>query len=602
MKRSDYNLWLITAVLFLAALLRIYNLNLQGLWGDEGWSVEFSEPRNPVDVTANLIDDLHPPLYFILLGAWREVAGSDEIAMRLLAVFAALITVALVCRIGRKLFDVQSGMMAALILALADKHVVLSQEVRHYPMAFMWMAASSLVFLYWLDNPTRRNTITYATIHILAIYTHYYTSLILLVQIAYALLFLRPWQRVFKLGLMMGLASLAFLPWFPIVIHQLQIRPEGILHSYPLNVDTLEIFTVDFLGRPVVLFLALMAVGIVSVSRRGKHIVRHQPGVWYAVLWFALPIALTIAIFDYVTLLTDRNMALLLLPTALLVGHGITAFRPQASLILAVLITFNGLTSLDSYSDHPPWREMAEYVKDNYPVGEPILMDVRGGDKALRYHLDQELPAGTRIISLNQWELDYKANFLGVLQSFLQDHDGFWVAYWGDSEYQREAIYQQYGYTRTASHTEYHLGFPIIWYHYDKIPSLTDRLGEFGETINLHQVKTSNTRNPGEEVPVSLWWSTSEPLDTSYSVSVFLLDDTGRLVAQHDGPPQNGARPTNTWEVDTIVFDSHEMALPESLESGIYQLAVKVYNSANGEILLVGNHEEYLTIRPIRIQ
>ncbi|MCI0713989.1 MAG: glycosyltransferase family 39 protein [Chloroflexi bacterium] len=602
MKRLDYNLWWVVAVLFLAALLRIYNLNLQGLWGDEGWSVEFSEPRDPAAITRNMIDDLHPPLYFILLGGWRELAGSDEVAMRLLAVFAALITVALIYRIGRKLFDISSGIMAGLILALADKHILLSQEVRHYPMAFMWIAASSLVFLYWLDNPSRRNTLTYAIIYILAVYTHYYTSLILLVQLAYAILFLRPWSRVFKLGAMMGLASLAFLPWLPIAIHQLQIRPEGILHSYSLSVDTLKIFTVDFLGRPVALFIALMIVGVVSLNQAGRLIIRHNPGVWYAVIWFALPVALTIAIFDYVTLLTDRNMALLILPIALLGGHGITAFRPTASILLALLITFNGMTSLDSYSDHPPWREMADFVANNYPPGEPVLMDVRGGDKALGYHLRKELPAGTEIISLNQWEIKYKIHFLGVLQSFLQDNDGFWVAYWGDPEYQRESYYTGHGYTRTASHTEYHLGFPIVWYHYDKLPPLDERLGVYNKVISLHKVKLATAGKPGEELPVSLWWSTAKPLDTSYSISVFLLDDAGRLVAQHDGPPQNGDRPTNTWEVDTIIFDSHEIPLPESLPPGTYQLAVKVYNSANGEILPVNNHEEYLTIQPIHIQ
>ncbi|NDJ87331.1 MAG: hypothetical protein GYB66_15740 [Chloroflexi bacterium] len=603
-------LTLAVLVLLLAALLRIYNLNAQGLWGDEGWSVEFSDPENPAEVSRRLVDDLHPPFYFILLSGWRQVAGDSVIVMRLIAVYAALISIALMVHLGRQLFSLSAGLLGALILALADKHIVLSQEVRHYTLAFMLMALSSAVFLRWLKQPSRTNTLLYAVTILLALYTHYYTMIILLVQITYAAVNLRPWQRFGHLVSIVCLSTLGFAPWSLVAIHQLDIRPEGILHSMDLSYETAEFLAIDYLGRPVSLIGGLLLLGILRVAAQKRDTAGQKivlPRGTYGVLWVVLPVALTIAVYPWVTVLTDRNLALLLLPIALMAGYGAALFAPPARIILALILLANGVTSLDSYFDHPPWREMAQYVAANHPHGEPVIMDVLGGDKALRYHLEHSLPEGTTIYNLNQLRLDHGAYFLGVLDATLQEHDGFWMAHWVNPNQEWDAAdpLSRHGYTRTATHFEYHQGNPIAWYHYDRVPPDSQSLGRYDDTIVLYRAKF-----PGELtasiLDVSLLWGTSRSLETSYSVSVFLLDQQGRLQAQHDGPPQGGLAPTNTWRADAVYFDHHHIPI-SGINNGEYQLAVKIYNSANGQVLAVtsGNGqtpEEYLIVGTVLIQ
>ncbi|MCQ3929131.1 MAG: hypothetical protein DPW16_01620 [Chloroflexi bacterium] len=589
-------------VLLLAAYLRIHHLDANGLWGDEGWSVEFSEPSSLALVTRNLVDDLHPPLYFITLSAWRQVAGDGEIPMRFWAVCPALLTVALVDRIGRKLFSPSAGIAAGLVLAIADKHILLSQEVRHYPLAFMWMAASSFVFLLWLENPNRRRTLLYAVLIIAGVYTHYYTALILPVQVIYAALVLRPRRRIGQLMGIMGLSLLAFTPWAIVAVHQLLIRPEGILHSMSLSWETADTLAVDYLGRPVILGIGLILVGSLAFK---NHLQWNQsPAVWYPVLWLGVPIAISIGVYPMVTVLTDRNLALLLLPIAILAGHGIVSFRPPGRVILAVLVLVNGLASTDSRYVQPDWRAMARYVAQNYPTGEPVLMDVRGGDKALGYYLRRYLPPDTQIISLNQWRIDYGIYFQGPVQDILQDNNGFWVAYWGDGPYEMDSTYQNYGYTQTASRRFYHLGAPIDWYHYDRLPTSDEVLGIFGDSIRLHRVKSAFEVRRGDTLTVSLWWSAAETPTISYSVSVFLLDSDGVLRAQHDSAPQNGQSPTHTWTPNQVVLDSHTLEIPEDLPRGDYPLAVKVYNSADGQILhiLTDGAIEYLIIGTVQVR
>lgn len=596
-------------VLLFAAYLRIHHLDANGLWGDEGWSVEFSDPHSPALVTRNLVDDLHPPFYFLTLSAWRQVAGDSEIPLRFWAVCPALLTVALVDRLGRKLFSPSAGVAAGLILALADKHILLSQEVRHYPLAFMWMAASSWVFLLWLESPTCRRNLLYASILILAVYTHYYTVLILPVQMIYAIWVLRPFQRLWRLIGMMGLSLAAFVPWALVAIHQLLIRPEGILHSMPLSWATAEALSIDYLGRPTILLLGLVLLGIVSINFLGQSqkLGWHQkPDVWYPALWLIVPIVISIIVYPVVTVLTDRNLALLLLPIAILAGHGIVAFRPPGRYILVALVVINGLASTDSEYIQPDWRGMARYVAQNYPAEEPVLMDVRGGDKALGYYLRRYLPPDTRVISLNQWRIDLGIYFLGPVQELLEANDGFWVAYWGDGPYEMDSIYQTYDYTQTATHRFYHLGAPIDWYHYDRLPNTDEVLGTFGDSIRLHRVKNSDDIRRGETWAVSLWWSATQTPSISYSVSVFLVDETGTLRAQHDGAPQNGRAPTNSWVPNQIILDLHQVEIPPDLANGDYQLAVKVYNSADGQILHVSEDgaisQEYLIVGTVQVR
>ena len=552
----------------------------------------------------------------MLLSWWRYVAGDSEIAMRLLAVFPAILTVALIDRIGRKLFSPTTGVLAALVLTLSDKHIVLAQEVRHYPLAFMLMALTTWVFFLWIDHPTRRRTLIYAAIIIVSVYTHYYTILMVAVQAIYGLLILRPWHRVRQLFGVISLSLFAFMPWFFVAIYQLEIRPEGILHSMPLAWSTLEFLSIDFLGRPVILSGGLLILGLLvfrfnpSTNPKWQMASTDSHHFWYVVLWFGFPIALSILIFPFVTVLTDRNMALLLLPIALLIGRGMITFRPSARLFLALLLTINGLASLDSYFVHPPWRDLSQYVADNYPTGEPVLMDVAGGDKAMDYHLHQLLPEGTTIVSLNQWRLRFGVNYLGVFNQLLDQSDGFWIAYWvnPDKPWDARQPLLDFGYTLTATHHEYHLGSPIDLYHYDRLPDIDEQLAIFYDDIRLHRVKNPVEVIAGEPFEVSLWWSTKTSQSNSYSISVFLVDSAGISRAQGvDGPPQGGQAPTDAWQVDEVVFDSHQIQIPTDVATGEYQLAIKVYNSNDGFILPVTtvhkqNTTEYFIVGTVHVR
>jgi hypothetical protein len=83
---------------------------------------------------------------------------------------------------------------------------------------------------------------------------------------------------------------------------------------------------------------------------------------------------------------------------------------------------------------------------------------------------------------------------------------------------------------------------------------------------------------------LTLYWQSLRPADKNYSVFLHLLDESGKLAAQHDGEPGNGRLPTSMWLPGEILGDLHPLTLPDA---GLYNLAVGVYDWQTGQRLPV---------------
>src|SRR5690606_8298490 len=91
------------AVLLFAAALRIHNLNAQGMWGDEGWSIWLARGDSPRDVMAMVITDQHGPVFSFILRGWYEIAGPSVLGLRWITVLFSIASVALLYRLGARL-------------------------------------------------------------------------------------------------------------------------------------------------------------------------------------------------------------------------------------------------------------------------------------------------------------------------------------------------------------------------------------------------------------------------------------------------------------------------------------------------------------------
>jgi hypothetical protein len=93
---------------------------------------------------------------------------------------------------------------------------------------------------------------------------------------------------------------------------------------------------------------------------------------------------------------------------------------------------------------------------------------------------------------------------------------------------------------------------------------------------------------PGAMLPLTLYWrGQSDTITDNYVVFVHIVDNTGQIVAQGDGPPVNGFRPTSSWRPGEALVDERAIWLPPELAVEEYDIYLGLYRPDTGERLPV---------------
>lgn len=114
---------------------------------------------------------------------------------------------------------------------------------------------------------------------------------------------------------------------------------------------------------------------------------------------------------------------------------------------------------------------------------------------------------------------------------------------------------------------------------------------------------TSENLQPGDHLPLTLYWQSLAVTDISYKVFVHLVDSRGQIRAQQDSIPGQGTLPTTGWVEDEVVEDPHELALSPDLPTGEYKLIIGLYDAISGARLPIahgGEDHAHLTTVGVR--
>jgi hypothetical protein len=106
---------------------------------------------------------------------------------------------------------------------------------------------------------------------------------------------------------------------------------------------------------------------------------------------------------------------------------------------------------------------------------------------------------------------------------------------------------------------------------------------KFGDRIRLESVGQVDTVQPyedskqGDLIGIQLDWIALGPIESDYTVGVFILDSAGAVVMQLDRYPVAGFRPTSGWQVGERIQDRYGFALPQDIPHGDYTIGVVLY-------------------------
>ncbi len=91
--------------------------------------------------------------------------------------------------------------------------------------------------------------------------------------------------------------------------------------------------------------------------------------------------------------------------------------------------------------------------------------------------------------------------------------------------------------------------------------------------------------HPGQTVRVTLYWEALGSPGVERTVSVRIADAGGALLAQHDGLPGGGSKPTSWWETGWAFRDVTYLTLPSDAPSGPAGLDLVLYDTFTLEVI-----------------
>lgn len=99
----------------------------------------------------------------------------------------------------------------------------------------------------------------------------------------------------------------------------------------------------------------------------------------------------------------------------------------------------------------------------------------------------------------------------------------------------------------------------------------------FGNIFALEAYQADTTARAGDSLDVSLYWKSIAKTDKDYTIFVHLLDSSGKIRAQIDSQPRDGAYPTSIWDAGEVIRDNYLLSLPSDLAPGEYRIEVGAY-------------------------
>jgi mannosyltransferase len=159
----------------LALALRLYGLEAQSLWADEGGTLVLAA-RDPATILRDTLADVHPPLYYWLLHAWMGLFGPTAAAARGLSALCGAAVAFVTGLLGRRWSGEIGGLVAGVAAAVSPLAIHYSQEARMYALAALLAALLFLALDAWLARPTWPRLGMYLLAALALASTHYFAA------------------------------------------------------------------------------------------------------------------------------------------------------------------------------------------------------------------------------------------------------------------------------------------------------------------------------------------------------------------------------------------------------------------------------------------
>lgn len=400
----------LAGILLLALGLRLWRLDYKSLWLDEACTWTYTQTPFVECVTSEYSN---PPGSFAIFWVGVKVLGDDERGLRFPSALSGVLATWLLFRLGRRLLDEPTALLAALLLAASAFHLRFTQEARTYGFLACAALASTEAVVLLLERATLGRAAYYVIGSALGLYFHYVFGFVILAHNALVAwtwcvrgrrdLGLLPWAAI------QAATGLLFAPWFVWML-----RNMGGINTNYLDMPWGRVGAMFFLfmtgvPRPAAyegrvlsesvldhahLIAGFLLIALPVALRGTKAIARSERAGAVLATIFGVPIVLAIglAMAGTVRFTNDRYLGFLCPFWMLVMAAGMRSFPiGRWRVLVHVLVAALLIESLVAYYRMPEianenWREATHDVEARRRPGDLVCIHMHYMRFVYRYY------------------------------------------------------------------------------------------------------------------------------------------------------------------------------------------------------------------------
>lgn len=387
-ERKNTIVFLTLLIVFVIGL-SFFLFSKQSLRLDESQSL-WQTARTPLTMIEIVAQDVHVPLYHLILHFWQFLFGNDVQVVRILSLIFVVLSIPAMYFLGKISYNRYVGLFAALLLAISPFLNWYGNEIRMYSLfAFLTI----LNQYYFMKIFKEKDDVSggvwwgYGITVILGMFTHYFFGLALITQALFYIFYRHLFPRI-ALKRFVGVAVILILifgPWLFYVQSLGSANNSQPLLIPPTSINLFNTFSQFIFGfqndhlNTILVSLWPLTVLLVFLSLRKTH--RMYPETLYFLLSVFLPILVVFAVSSTLRPIFVTRYLILTLPSLYLVISWIFSTYPERlSRLFKVLLvgTMLATLSVEAISATTPvkenYREATEYLEEYARAHDVIVV------------------------------------------------------------------------------------------------------------------------------------------------------------------------------------------------------------------------------------
>lgn len=399
MKLSQKTLtgFLVPALLFLVAFIWKYSfIEQRDISLDEPFTIFHAQSSLADIIRLPANNEPTPPLFMLILHFWIKLFGISAESVRILPILFNALTAVYLYLIGKRFFNIWSGLTASLLFIFSTYHFFFGADTRTYSMLSMATAGSLYYLLALQQNPEKKINLTGLILsNIVLVYGHYFGWFVIFIQ--FAVTFFYTCNRPFLKKSLLATATTAvlYLPMFTVLFKQFMISKDATWVTPPQSsefIQQLKWFMNSGTGLRVLVYILIAGVIFAIVTKQKREQFRE---VALLLVWWLVPYTLMFLASAKVPMFTNRYILFNSVGFYLFAGvavyylFGKTRILSISACLILLWMSYSKMFT----GDFAPRKvkETTDFIRTKADSTSTIIIYAHWADLEFMYHYDREI-------------------------------------------------------------------------------------------------------------------------------------------------------------------------------------------------------------------